>query len=74
MSPMGQKRRTQREQIVSAMPEGSPEWPASASGLTAVAYHCDHLRALAQRVEVVDREVRIIGSKALCFRGRRSPG
>jgi site-specific DNA recombinase len=27
-------------------------------------YHRDHLRALAQRVEVADREVRIIGSKS----------
>jgi site-specific DNA recombinase len=28
------------------------------------AYRRDHLRALAQRVEVADREVRIIGSKS----------
>ena len=34
-------------------------------------YRRDHLRALAQRVEVADCEVRIIGSKAICF--RRSP-
>jgi hypothetical protein len=26
-------------------------------------YRCDHLRALAQRVEVADNEVRIMGSK-----------
>jgi site-specific DNA recombinase len=31
-------------------------------------YRRDHLRALAQRVEVADREVRIIGSRALSFR------
>jgi hypothetical protein len=34
-------------------------------------YRRDHLRALAQRVEVADREVRIMGSKAVC--SKRSP-
>ncbi len=31
-------------------------------------YHRDHLRALAQRVEVADKEVRIMGSKAELLR------
>ena len=36
-------------------------------------YHRDHLRALAQRIEVADREVRIMGSKSELLRtlGRR---
>ncbi len=40
-------------------------------------YRRDHLRALAQRVEVADKEVRIIGSKARLFEvlsGKPGPG
>jgi hypothetical protein len=37
-------------------------------------YRRDHLRALAQRVEVADREVRIIGSKSTLLRTLAAAG
>lgn len=42
----------------------SPGLPVSGCGSRAAAYRRDHLRALAQRVEVADTEVRIMGWKS----------
>ena len=42
--------------------------PATASSPPSSADHRDHLRALAQRVEVADAEVRIMGSKSELLR------
>jgi hypothetical protein len=45
----------------------SPGQRGSRLGIEGGGYCRDHLRALAQRAEVADREVRIIGSKAPCL-------